>query len=132
MKLFYILELNGTQQRFETIELLNEYKAKYPEWEKAVYSTEQIDGVINTSAVPQSVPLWCLRTALRAMGLLQTVIATIQAMPNGVQKIAAEEGIEYANTVLRNSHTTLFIQSVLQLTDEQVDDIFINANAVEA
>ncbi|RXK57582.1 hypothetical protein ESA94_20500 [Lacibacter luteus] len=82
--------------------------------------------------IPEKVPLWCLRTVLRSLGLLQTVKDTIAAMPESNLKIAAEEGLEYSNTVLRNSPTTLFIQSVLQLTDAQVDEIFINADKVEA
>lgn len=117
---------------FNTNAAAEQFKAENPFYANAVIISFDEEVIEPARYVPQSVPLWCLRTVLRAMGLLQTVVTTIAAMPDGVQKIAAEEGIEYANTVLRNSPTTLFIQSVLQLTDEQVDDIFINANAVEA
>lgn len=92
----------------------------------------EIPDVIAKEPVPQSVPLWCLRTILRSMGLLDRVKTVIAAMPDGVQKIAAEEGLEYSNTVLRSSPTTLFIKQVLNLTDDEVDEIFINADKVEA
>lgn len=92
----------------------------------------EVPDVVVKEPVPQSVPLWCLRTILRSMGLLAQVKEIIAQMPDGVQKIAAEEGLEYSNTVLRSSPTTLFIKQVLNLTDEQVDEIFINADKVEA
>lgn len=126
------LTLNGSKQIFETAEEMFEYKQQHPNWNNAEYEAIEMDTPEVGIVVPQNVPLWCLRTVLRSMNLLNTVKQTIASMPESVEKIAAEEGIEYANTVLRQSPTTLFIQSVLQLTDEQVDQIFISADRIEA
>jgi hypothetical protein len=37
---------------------------------------------------------------------------------------------EYGTTIEKYSPTVLFIQQVLQLTDEQVNSIFITANSI--
>lgn len=127
----YIITDKNSEFKFYTTEALNEFLKERPDLSDRVIQSEEEEQKPVIS-VPQSVPLWCLRTILKVMGLFDTVKATIEGMEDSELKIAAFEGLEYANTVLRNSPTTLFIQSILQLTDEQVDDIFINANAVEA
>lgn len=95
------------------------------------------NGRIISGMVPEDVPLWCLRTVLKIMGLFDTVQTTINNMPETTDeeigfKVGAKEGWEYSNTVLRKSKTTLFVQQVLNLTDQQVDDIFTEANKIEA
>lgn len=47
-------------------------------------------------------------------------------------KETADEAIEYANNIRRYSPTVVGIQSLLQLTDEQVDQIFITADQIDA
>lgn len=127
----YIITDKNNEFKFYTTEALNEFLKDRPDLSDKVIVSEEEEQKPFVS-VPQKVPLWCLRTVLRASNLLQTVKDTIAAMPDSAEKIAAEEGLEYANTVLRYSPTTLFIQSVLKLTDEQVDEIFINADKIEA
>lgn len=102
------------------------------------FTTGELDRAWNDDdIVPREVPLWCLRAALRILNMLTQVEAAVNAMPEGTPqeqqlKIAAQEGLTYANTVLRNSQTTLFVQSVLGLSDTRVDDIFIMANQINA
>lgn len=128
----YRLQQAGTTHTFETLQEVEQFKATNPEWQNVAHTTFETDAPQQSSTVPQSVPLWCLRTILRASNLLQPVMNAIASMPESVEKIAAQEGIEYANTVLRNGPTTTAIQAILQLTDVQVDEIFIAADAVEA
>lgn len=95
------------------------------------------NGNVISGIVPQEVPLWCLRTVIKLMGLFDQVNLAIESMPTNTpeevqQKTAAWEGWEYGNTVARDSYTTLFVQSVLGLSDAQVDDIFVNADKVDA
>lgn len=127
----YIISDGNIEYKFKTQKTLNEFLITRPDLAEKVRETEEAEH-LPVKEVPDKVPLWCLRTVLRSLGLLQTVKDIIAAMPESDLKIAAEEGIEYGNTVLRNKPTTLFIQSVLQLTDAQVDEIFIEADKVEA
>lgn len=115
---------------FPNVELANEYRNQNNGWSEPVRIEEQ-EPVIPVY-VPELVPLWCLRTVLISMDLLNAVKTAIQNIPDANMKIAAEQGIEYANTVSRRSPTTSFIQQALGLTDEQVDSIFINADKVNA
>ena len=81
---------------------------------------------------PEEVQLWRLRTILKAQGLFtatQTVIANI---PDPLLKLAAEEGFEYGNVVSRTSPIMQIVQQGLGLTDDQVDQIFIAAEQIEA
>ncbi|WP_407522656.1 hypothetical protein PDL71_15415 [Lacibacter sp. MH-610] len=130
MSIKYRITSGQNTYDFNTMQLAEDWKQRNNS--NLPITEVEVADVVVKEPVPQSVPLWCLRTVLRSMNLLQPVKDTIAAMPDGVQKIAAEEGIEYSNTVLRSSPTTLFIKQVLNLTDEQVDEIFINADKVEA
>lgn len=102
------------------------------------FTTGEIDRAWDDQdVVPKQVPLWCLRTIIKLMGLFEQVNQAIENMPSNTEeeiqkKTAAREGWEYGNTVARYSYTTSFVQNALNLTDEQVNDIFINADKVDA
>lgn len=128
----YQLRLNGQSIDFPNLEAVAAFKSANPEWSaiEAIVITEEV--IEPKPMVPSEVPLWTIRTVLISMGLLSVVKAAIAGLPEGVQKIAAEQGIEYANTIRRDSPTTTFVQSVLGLTNQQVDEIFITALTVDA
>ena len=73
--------------------------------------------------------LWRLRTILKLMNLETTIEDSLNQLdePN---KTAAKNVWNYGTTVERYSQTVLFIQSVLQMTDKQVNEIFIQAEAI--
>lgn len=83
----------------------------------------------NKPIVPQEVQLWRVRTVLRLMDL-ETTIATALDNLQEPTKTAAKTIWEFGTTIERQSQTVLFLQSVLQMTDDQVDNIFIQAEAI--
>lgn len=88
--------------------------------------TDVVDGV------PVKVTRWQLRAQLAIQGLESDVTNAINALPTSTQteqefKIKAQYAWDYANYIERESPTVAMIESVLGLTNQQVDDIFINA-----
>ena len=79
--------------------------------------------------VPQEVALWKIRAVLKSMGLEEQIKQSFELLeePN---KTGAKYIWEYGTSIERQSKTVLFIQQVLQMTEEQVDNIFINANNI--
>jgi hypothetical protein len=77
----------------------------------------------------KEVQLWRLRTILKLMNLEVTIESALDELdePN---KTAAKNVWNYGTTVERNSQTVLFIQSVTGMTDDQVDEIFQQAEAI--
>ena len=78
---------------------------------------------------PIEIPLWRLRVVLRIMNL-ETAIENALELLQEPNRTAAKYIWEYGTAIDRNSPTVLFIQSSLGLTDLQVNDIFIQANAI--
>jgi hypothetical protein len=84
---------------------------------------------VQPPTVPFEVQLWRIRTVLKLMQLEAQIESAIDAMPEP-SKTAATYIWKFGTTVERSSQTVLLLQSVLQLTDEQVDDLFIQADAI--
>ena len=82
--------------------------------------------------VPEQVTLWQLRGVLAVMGLEDTVTSVINGMPDGNEKKIALMAWEYANNIRRQSPTVEAIKAILNLTDEQTDQIFIQAEQIDA
>jgi hypothetical protein len=78
---------------------------------------------------PSEVQLWRVRTILKLMNLIGTIESALDQLeePN---KTAAKNVWNYGTTVERYSQTVLFIQAVTQMTDDQVDEIFQQAEAI--
>ena len=79
--------------------------------------------------VPDEVQLWRIRTVLKLLQLETQIETALDTLPEPT-KTAANYIWNYGTTVERNSQTVLLLQSVLQLTDEQVDDLFIQAEQI--
>jgi len=79
---------------------------------------------------PAEVQLWRLRTILNLMNLIATIENALDQLPEP-NKTAAKNVWNYGTTVERYSQTVLFIQSVTQMTDDQVDEIFQQAEAIQ-
>ena len=78
---------------------------------------------------PQEVALWKIRAVLKSMGLEETIQDKFELLeePN---KTGAKYIWEYGTSIERQSHTVLFLQQVLKMTNEQVNEIFITANNI--
>jgi hypothetical protein len=79
---------------------------------------------------PAEVQLWRVRTILKLMNLESTIESALDQLeePN---KTAAKNVWNYGTTVERYSQTVLFIQAVTEMTDDQVDEIFQQAEAIQ-
>lgn len=82
-----------------------------------------------TLDVPLEVALWKLRFVLSEMRLEDLVTSAIEQLPE-LHKKAATYIWNYGNSVDRYSSTISFIQGHLGLSEDQVNQIFIQANSI--
>jgi len=75
-------------------------------------------------AIPQQVPMWAVRTVLQNDGLFDQA----QALINETSDNALKNVWEYGNFADRNSNAINSLATALDLTNEQVDQMFIDAN----
>jgi hypothetical protein len=90
---------------------------------------EEIDEY-NKVECPAEVALWKVRVVLKLMQLEDVVANALENLEEPT-KTAALYIWNYGTAIDRDSQTIAFLQSVLQLTNEQVDEIFIQANALK-
>ena len=79
---------------------------------------------------PQEVQLWRARTVLKLLGMEQVIEIALNSLEEPT-KTGALYIWQFGTTVERNSQTVLLLQTVLGLTDSQVDDIFIQAENIQ-
>lgn len=80
-----------------------------------------------TPPVPQTVPMRQARLALLAAGLLDDVDAAIAAIPDEMQRRAAQIEWEFASDVVRDSSLVALLGQALGLDDAGLDGLFIEA-----
>jgi hypothetical protein len=90
---------------------------------------EEIDQAFKDKTPAES-QLWRVRTILKLMNLVETIESALDQLPEPNQT-AAKNVWNYGATIERYSQTVLFIQSVTQMTDDQVDEIFQQAEAIQ-
>ena len=90
----------------------------------------KIDPNLVKRPVPQQVTMRQARLALLGAGLLDDVDAAIAAIPDPVQRKAAQIEWEYASTVERQSPFVQQLAAGLGLSAEQMDDLFVQAAAL--
>jgi len=79
------------------------------------------------SLVPQEVQLWRIRTILKSLGFEDNIETVLNNLEEPT-KTAALCIWNYGTTVERDSQTVAMLQMALELTTEQVDEMFIAAN----
>lgn len=79
---------------------------------------------------PSEVALWKVRVILKVMQLEDVVANALENLEEPT-KTAALYIWSYGTAIDRDSQTIAFLQNILQLTNEQVDEIFIQANALK-
>lgn len=77
--------------------------------------------------VPQQVPMWAVRTVLQNDNLFDQAETAINASADN----ALKNVWEYGNFADRNSKSIASLAAILNLTDAQVDQMFIDANSLE-
>lgn len=90
---------------------------------------EEIDQAFK-DATPAESQLWRVRTILNLMNLIETIETALDQLEEPT-KTAAKNVWNYGTTIERYSQTVLFIQSVTEMTDDQVDEIFQQAEAIQ-
>ena len=90
---------------------------------------EEIDQAFKDKTPTES-QLWRVRTILNLMNLVSTIESALEQLEEPT-KTAAKNVWNYGTTIERYSQTVLFIQSVTQMTDDQVDEIFQQAEAIQ-
>jgi hypothetical protein len=90
---------------------------------------EEIDQAFRDKTPTES-QLWRVRTILNLMNLVSTIENALDQLEEPT-KTAAKNVWNYGTTIERYSQTVLFIQSVTQMTDDQVDEIFQQAEAIQ-
>lgn len=92
-----------------------------------VIETDIFDGEVwvrDSSGIPQKITARQARLALHSIGKLSDVPAAIAALPEP-QKTNAEIEWEYATHIERNNPFVAVLADALQLTDDQIDQLFI-------
>ena len=79
---------------------------------------------------PAESQLWRVRTILKLMNLETTIESALDQLEEPTQT-AAKNVWNYGTTIERYSQTVLFIQGVTQMTDDEVDEIFQQAEAIQ-
>ena len=90
---------------------------------------EYTEPIFSNIVVPQEVQLWRARTVLKLLGMEQVIEVALNSLDEPL-KTGALYIWQLGTTVERNSQTVLLLQTVLGLTDAQVDDIFIQAENI--
>jgi hypothetical protein len=90
---------------------------------------EEIDQAFRDKTPAES-QLWRVRTILKLMNLIPTIESALDQLEEPNQT-AAKNVWNYGTTIERYSQTVLFIQSVTEMTDDQVDEIFQQAEAIQ-
>ncbi len=80
--------------------------------------------------MPRSVTMRQGRLALLGAGLLDQVDAALAAIPDATHRRAAQIEWEYAQTIDRDSAWVSNLSEALDLTAEQLDQLFIQAAAL--
>jgi len=123
-KYSYTIQTEFGTQQIETLDL-----ASIPK--DVQYTTIQFtDDTTIEVVVPFEVQLWRIRTVLKLMGLEDIIANALNSLEEPM-KTGALYIWEYGTTVERQSQTVQLLQGVLQMTDEQVDEIFIQANNIQ-
>ena len=121
---------NGTTSiDFPNLEAVAQFKLANPIWadvEPVAYNEEPQPEIVQ---VPESVTLWQLRAALALQGKEQQVTDAIMGMPEP-NKTIAYRAWEYSNNVFKSDPVTKGIQVILQLSDAEVDAIFLLAESL--
>jgi hypothetical protein len=79
--------------------------------------------------VPFEVALWRIRLVLKLMGLENTIEASLEQLEEPT-RTAAKYVWQFGSFIERESQTVLLVQSVTQMANEQLDQMFIQANEI--
>lgn len=114
---------------FNTLKAANEWKQR----NNSNLPVNEVDvpAPVVEAQIPQQVTTWQLRAAITLAGLKPQVETALNQLPEP-NKTVGLTAWEYSNTILRYSPTILALQQLVGLTKEQVDNLFIQAEHINA
>ena len=122
---------NGTTTiDFATFTDASNFIIANPEWAGTPIIEYEEEILPTPVPVPFDVPTWRLRAILALDNLEQSVTDALDQLTDP-QKTIAKRAWEFGSKTERSSPTVDFIKGVLSLTDAQVDDIFVQAEAIQ-
>jgi hypothetical protein len=125
----YVVKTDNSRVEFLTEEERDNYLLEITD-SYTLETTQEEEPVPEIYKQPKEVALWRIRAILRAMELEDPIQQAILQLPEP-NKTVANVAWEYAYTIDRWSNTVEFIKGVLGLTEEQVDNIFTQAEALK-
>lgn len=128
-----IVEVVLQENEVSINELLTEAHVKpYFNFETRTFydgATQQEIEEANRPTVPFEVALWRIRVILKVMGLEATIEAALEQLPEPT-KTGAKYIWQFGTVIERESQTVLMLQQVLGMNDQQLDEMFIQADAI--
>jgi len=126
----YKITKDGVTIEFLTLNEANNFILANPEWDGVAVIEFQEEIPAPEVIVPFDVPTWRLRAILALDNLEQSVTDALDQLTDP-QKTIAKRAWDYGSKTERSSPTVDFIKGVLNLTDAQVNDIFVQAEAIQ-
>ena len=84
--------------------------------------------IVEKAPVPDVLPAWRILSVMDLHGYTATVESIIESLPSDVKKVAKRQLA--GSNIERHHALVLAAQQVLGLTDEQVDDLFREGDAL--
>jgi hypothetical protein len=125
----YKISKDGTTIDFATFMDASNFILANPEWQGTPIIEYEEDILPAPVPVPYEVLTWRLRAILALNNLEQDVNNALDQLPEP-NKTIAKRAWDYGSKTERQSPTVDFIKGVLNLTDAQVDDYFVQAEAI--
>jgi hypothetical protein len=123
---------NGTTTiDFATFTDASNFIIANPEWAGTPIIEYEEDILPTPVPVPFDVPTWRLRAILAINNKEQDVENAINQLPEP-NKTIAKRAWDFGSNTERSSQTVVFIKGTLGLTDEEVDNYFIDAQNLQA
>lgn len=129
-----VLDITANEYVIERVPPLQKYRffpkaLRYTASGWSIADTDLYDHLLELSRpvvlVPKTLTARQARLALHGIGKLADVPAAIAALPEP-QKTQAEIEWEYATHIERNNPFVAVLANALQLTDEQIDQLFVD------
>jgi hypothetical protein len=127
----YKITKDGVTIEFLTLNEANNFILANPEWAGVAVIEFQEDIPAPEVIVPFDVPTWRLRAILAINNKEQDVENAINQLPEP-NKTIAKRAWDFGSNTERSSQTVVFIKGTLGLTDEEVDNYFIDAQNLQA
>jgi len=126
----YRLTKDNKSIDFSSLNDVTLFKQANPEWSNIEPVEYEEEIIPEPAIVAFDVPTWRLRAILALDNLEQSVTDALDQLTEP-QKTIAKRAWDYGSKTERSSPTVDFIKGVLSLTDIQVDDIFVQAEAIQ-